>query len=118
MADVTCRAVQTFMDVWIARGKDPAELAATTQYTLDYLKDKNNRITWAEFVAIGRSVREHCQLDDGDLIEVGRGAFKNGPLRVVMSLGRVLGEPARFYKWMQRGNTMLFANMTSDVVEH
>jgi len=117
MADVTCRAVQTFMDVLRDRGIDPQRLAETTRYPPEYFKDKNNRITWAEFVAMGKSMRELAQLSDADLVEVGRGAFKSGPLRVVMSLGRVLGEPARFYKWMQRGNAMLFANMTSTVVD-
>jgi signal transduction histidine kinase len=117
MSDVTCKAVHTFLDVVAENGVDPAQLAALTPYSLHYLRDKNNRITWAEFVAIGRSMRQLCGLSDSDLEEVGTRAFKRGPLRVVMSLGRVLGEPAKFYKWMQRGNSMLFANMSSTVEE-
>jgi signal transduction histidine kinase len=115
MSDVTCKAAQTFLDAASSRGIDPRRIAQQTKYSLEFLRNSNNRITWAEFVEIGRTTRQVCNFSDDDLEHVGRGAFKSGPLRVVMSVGRVLGDPARFYKWMQRGNAMLFANMTSSV---
>ncbi len=115
MSDVTCKAVQTFLDVAKARGIDPMLLTEGLGYSNEFLRDKNNRIKWADFVTIGSRMRQVCNLRDEDLEEVGRGVFKSGGLRFVMSLARVLGDPARFYKWMQRGNNMLFANMKSQV---
>ncbi len=115
MSDVTCKAVQTFLDVAKERGVEPALLTEGLGYSTEFLSDKNNRIKWADFVTIGNRMRELCQLDDADLEEVGRGVFKSGGLRFVMSLARVFGDPSRFYKWMQRGNNMLFANMKSQV---
>ncbi len=118
MSDVTCKAVDTCFELLEARGVDPSRLAAGSPYTLAFLRDKDNRIPWADFVALNRATRELAGLSDDDLIEFGRAVFKKGPLRLVMSLARVLGEPARFYQWMQRGNKMLFANMQSRVVTH
>ncbi len=115
MSDVTCKAVQTFLDVAQERGVEPALLTEGLGYSPEFLSDKNNRIKWADFVTIGNRMRDLCQLEDADLEEVGRGVFKSGGLRFVMSLARVFGEPSRFYKWMQRGNNMLFANMKSQV---
>jgi signal transduction histidine kinase len=115
MSDVTCKAVQTFLDVAKARGVEPALLTDGLGYSSEFLRDKNNRIKWADFVTIGNRMRQACNLKDEDLEEIGRGVFKTGGLRFVMSLARVLGDPARFYKWMQRGNNMLFANMKSQV---
>jgi signal transduction histidine kinase len=115
MSDVTCKAVQTFLDVAKERGVEPALLTEGLGYSNEFLRDKNNRIKWADFVTIGTRMREACRLHDEDLEEIGRGVFKSGGLRFVMSLARVLGDPARFYKWMQRGNNMLFANMKSEV---
>jgi signal transduction histidine kinase len=116
MSDVTCKAVHTYMDLVESRGVAPARLAAQIGYPLDFLRDKNNRIPWSVFVEVGKQSRALCNLTDRDLEEFGRGVFKSGPLRLVMSLARVLGDPARFYTWMQRGNKMLFANMQSTVV--
>jgi hypothetical protein len=106
VSDVTCKAVESCFELCQAHGVAASALAATTPYSLAFLRDKDNRIPWADFVAINRATR------------VGRAVFKKGPLRLVMSLARVLGEPARFYQWMQRGNRMLFANMSSRVVTH
>jgi len=67
MSDVTCKAAHTFLDVLAERGVDPALLAARTNHSLEFLREKNNRITWAEFVHIGRVTRELCALEDADL---------------------------------------------------
>jgi signal transduction histidine kinase len=115
MSDVTCKAVQTFLDVAKSRGVEPALLTDGLGYSQEFLRDKDNRIKWADFVTIGTRMREQCHLEDEDLEEIGRGVFKSGGLRVVMSLARIFGDPSRFYKWMQRGNNMLFANMKSQV---
>jgi signal transduction histidine kinase len=117
MSDVTCKAVHTFLDIAKAHGAEPARVVEG-MYPLAYVLDKNNRVPWADFVEIGRRMRRICGLSDAELEEAGREVFKNGPLRLVMSLARVLGDPARFYQWMQRGNRMLFANMQSFVVSH
>ncbi len=115
MSDVTCKAVHTFLDVAKSRGVEPALLTEGLGYSAEFLRDKTNRIRWADFVTIGTRMRQVCQLRDEDLEEIGRGVFKSGGLRFVMSLARVFGDPARFYKWMQRGNNMLFSNMYSEV---
>lgn len=115
MSDVTCKAVHTFLDVAKSRGVEPALLTDGLGYSTEFLRDKTNRIRWADFVTIGTRMRQVCQLRDEDLEEIGRGVFKSGGLRFVMSLARVFGDPARFYKWMQRGNNMLFSNMYSEV---
>ncbi|MEZ4360364.1 MAG: ATP-binding protein [Kofleriaceae bacterium] len=115
MSDVTCKAVQPYFDVAKAHGVEPAALIGGMPYSAEFLRDKNNRISWRDFVEIGQKTRERCALGDADLEQIGRNVFKSGGMRVIMSLARVLGEPARFYKWMQRGNNMLFANMTSEV---
>src|SRR5262245_61953439 len=115
MSDVTCKAVHTFLDVARARGVEPALLTDGLGYSSEFLRDKNNRVRWADFVTIGARMREMCKLRDEDLEDIGRGVFKSGGLRFVMSLARVFGDPSRFYKWMQRGNNMLFANMKSQV---
>ena len=115
MSEVTCKAVQFFIDVSVERGVDPARLIEGMPYSIDFLRDKNNRISWADFVEIGRRTRALGRLTDRDLEQVGRSAFTRAPLRIVMSIARLFGDPARFYKWMQRGNTMLFSNMQSFV---
>jgi signal transduction histidine kinase len=115
MSDVSCKAVHAFLDVATARGVDPALLTDGLGYSSEFLRDKNNRVKWADFVTIGARMRQECHLADEDLEEIGRGVFKSGGLRFVMSLARVLGDPARFYKWWQRGNNILFANMQSQV---
>src|SRR5213075_2604218 len=99
MSDVTCKAVHTFLDIAKAHGADPARILEG-MYSLEYVLDKNNRVPWADFVEIGRRMRRVCGLTDADLEAAGREVFKSGPLRLVMSLARVLGEPARFYQWM------------------
>ncbi len=115
MADVTCKAVQLFLDVAKERGVEVAALTEGLGYSPEFFRDKSNRIPWQHFAEIGRRMRSQCNLSDDDLVEIGRGVFKSGALRFVMALARVFGEPVRFYKWMHGGNKMLFANMLSEV---
>jgi signal transduction histidine kinase len=118
MSDVSCKAVETCFVLLGGRGVAPERLADATPYTLAFLRDKDNRIPWSDFVAINRSMRELGGLRDEDLEHFGQSVFKKGPLRLAMSLARVFGDPARFYQWFARGNKMFFANVQSRVVVH
>lgn len=117
MPDVTCKAVQLFLDVAKARGVGLAELTDGLGYAPEFFRDKDNRISWEHFAEIGVRLRRLCELNDDDLVDIGRGVFKSGGLRFVMPLARIFGDPVKFYRWMHRGNKMLFANMVSEVEE-
>ena len=53
MSDVTCKAVQTFLQAAAGRGIDPRRIAQETKYSLEFLRNSNNRITLAEYVEVG-----------------------------------------------------------------
>src|SRR5205814_322491 len=79
-------------------------------HPLWFLRDGGNRISWAEFVELGRRLRTLGNLSDDDLIGIGKGAFKSTPLRFFMFLARLFATPMEFCKWFNKANATLFSN--------
>jgi signal transduction histidine kinase len=115
MSDVTCKAALVFLGEAERRGVELDDLLAGYPHSIVFLRNAENRITWKEFVQLGRRLRETCQLSDDDLVAIGKGVFKSKPLRFFMFVARLFAAPPKFYQWVQKANTTLFANMRSTV---
>ena len=115
MSDVTCKAALVFLGEAERRGLDLRSMLSGYPHSLDYLRNGENRISWKEFVQLGRLLRAKGQLTDADLVEIGKGVFKSKPLRFFMFVGRLFAAPPKFYEWVQKANGTLFANMRSTV---
>src|SRR3954463_9034068 len=107
MSDVTCKAALVFLGEAERRGVELDDLLAGYPHSIAFLRNAENRITWKEFVQLGRRLREICQLSDDDLVAIGKGVFKSKPLRFFMFVARLFAAPPKFYQWVQKANTTL-----------
>ncbi|HEU4613546.1 MAG TPA: HAMP domain-containing sensor histidine kinase, partial [Kofleriaceae bacterium] len=71
-----------------------------TSVTPERLRNKKERIDWADFCAIKRNLRPH--FTDDELVEVGRSYLRTPGLRFAFVIARLLLSAMDFYRWFSK----------------
>lgn len=93
------------MDVFFRRLEqkniDAERLIVGTSSSLSTLRNKDERISWAEFAALMRNAGRI--LGDEELVAIGRSYFGSPMIRFISVIARLLFSPMEFYRWMNQG---------------
>jgi signal transduction histidine kinase len=98
--EVSCRIFEIFEEPLAAKGL-PAELmVAHTGVSLARLRNKKERIAWAEFAQVMNNLRPH--FTDDEFRELGRTHMRSPSLRFAFIVGRLLFSVMDFYRWVNK----------------
>lgn len=98
MKEVSCRVFEIFFRPLAAKEVPAAKLVEGTALTLDILKSKDERIDWADFVAVLRNIGR--VFDEKELVEIGRMHLRSPMTRFAFVIARLLFSPMEFYAWL------------------
>ncbi len=114
MNEVSSKVFALFMRPLAAKGIAAEEMVKGTTVTLATLRNKNQRVDWADHCAIMRNLRAH--FTDAEFRQIGRAYLQSPGLRFMFVLARVLLTPMGFYRWMnkprQGGGNQMFSCVT------
>ncbi|HET9624705.1 MAG TPA: ATP-binding protein [Kofleriaceae bacterium] len=116
MNEVSCRIFEIFEQPLEAKGLSPELMVANTGVSLARLRNKKERIAWAEFAQVMHNLRPH--FSDDEFRELGRTHMRSPSLRFAFVIGRLLFSVMDFYRWFNKpregiGN-QLFTCVISD----
>jgi signal transduction histidine kinase len=100
MNEVSCRVMSVFFKPFAARKIPLDEMVTGTSVTVARLRDKNERIDWADVLTIMANVRRH--FDEAELLEIGRQYFRAPALRFLFVVARMLFTPMEFIRWINK----------------
>ena len=100
MREVSSRVFQIFFKPLAARGIPLDTMVKGTRVSLATLRDKTERIDWADHNAIMANLRPH--FTDEDLREIGRSYFRDPALRFMGVIARLRFTPMAFYHWVNK----------------
>ena len=113
MREVSCRAVEPFLQAADRRGIARTDLTRGVGYALSHLEDRHERIDWDAFRRFMANVRSH--FDERALTQIGADGVRSSGARAFSLIGRTLFSAGGFYRWLLTsgglGNQM-FSNMT------
>ncbi len=97
MKEVSSKAFALFFKALERKGVPAETMVAGTKVTLAQLKNKNDRIDWADLLGIMNNLRPH--FTDDEYIELGRQHLRNPMLRFVFVVARLRFTPMGFFRW-------------------
>jgi signal transduction histidine kinase len=97
MREVSCRVFDVVFRGLRRKGIEPNVLTAGTAVSIDTLRNKHDRIDWADYVAIMRNARNI--FSDDEYVEMGASFFRSPFVRPVAVIARFLFDPLAFYRW-------------------
>jgi signal transduction histidine kinase len=112
--EVSCRVFDIFFEPLRQKGVPAAKMVEGTTVSLATLRDKKERIDWADFCRIMSNLRPH--FTDAEFIELGHSYFRAPTLRFAFAVARVLLSPMGFYRWLNKPREGVGNQMFSCVV--
>jgi len=109
MREVSSRVFQIFFKPLAAKGIPLDKMVEGTNVSLATLRDKTERIDWADHIAVMQNVRRY--FSDEELRDVGRSYFQSPALRFLFVIARLRFTPMGFYQWVNQprdANNQLF----------
>ena len=100
MKDVSCKAFDLVLAALEPKGITAAQMVEGTSLTVAHIKNKRERVDWAEFAAFMARARPH--FTDDEYIEIGRKYLRQPALRFVFVIARMLMSPLDFYRWFSK----------------
>ncbi|HVV87555.1 MAG TPA: ATP-binding protein [Kofleriaceae bacterium] len=100
MKEVSSRIFSVFLKPLAAKGIAPETMVAGTEVTLARLRNKQERIDWAECCAIMRNLSVH--FTEAEYREIGRSYFRSPGLRFAFVIARLMLTPMGFYRWINK----------------
>src|SRR5687768_893567 len=100
MKEVSCRVLDIFFRDLKRRRLSPQLLAIGSGYSVDHLRNKNERIEWASFVRIMTNASQIWSKED--CIRLGGAFFQNPLMRPFSLIARILFTPKAFYFWVTK----------------
>jgi signal transduction histidine kinase len=95
--EVSCGVFDVFMRPLAQKGVALASVVRGTSVPVDKLRDKRQRIDWAEFVAIMANLRPH--FTDDEYVQIGRSFMHSSALRFAFVVARLVLSPIDMYRW-------------------
>lgn len=100
MSEVSCRVFECLERPLVTKGVPLENIVKGTNVSVAKLKDKKERISWAEFVAIMKNVRPH--FTDEEYVACGRSYMSTSGLRFAFVIARLALTPIAVYRWMNQ----------------
>src|SRR5688500_12869312 len=82
------------------KGVSAASILAGAGVSLVQLRDKKERIDWAQFVAVMRNMRPH--FTDEELVALGRAFMHSKALSFAFVVARLVFSPIDIYRWSNK----------------
>ena len=100
MNEVSCKALSMVWPALARKGIPIERVLAGTGLTVQRMHDRNERIDWAQFVAVMKQLRPH--FSDPEYVELGREFLRTPSLRFALTIARLLFSAMDFYRWMNK----------------
>ena len=113
MREVSCRAIDPFLQAADRHGVPREKLAEGLSYSLAHLENRHEYVEWDTFRAF---MANACRFwDDQTLTRIGAEGLREGAgFRSFALIGRTLASPSGFYRWLLASGGMgnqMFSNM-------
>ena len=100
MNEVSCKVFEILIEPLAAKRVSVEDLVEGTGVSPARLRDKKERIDWADYVAIMRNVRPH--FSDEEYRELGRSYMRSPGLRFAFVIARLVFSPLDIYRWFNK----------------
>ncbi len=97
MKEVSCKAFEIFYKPLEKKRVELGSVLTGTALTVETVRDKNERVSWADFCTIMRNLRPH--FSDDEFVEMGRSHLRGPVLRFIGVVARLRFNPIGFYRW-------------------
>ena len=97
MKEVSCKVFEIFFRPLARKGISANRMIEGTGLALDTLRDKHERVTWGDFLAVMNNLRSH--FTDDEYLDMGRMHLRGPVLRFIFVVGRLRFTPIGFYRW-------------------
>ncbi|HEY4243022.1 MAG TPA: ATP-binding protein [Kofleriaceae bacterium] len=99
-SEVSVKIFDAYASALERKGLTYDDLVEGTGVTVARLRDRKERIAWAELCAIHANLRRH--FTDEEWIEVGRRYMRSPGIRFALSVARLLYSPMDFFRWLNK----------------
>ena len=100
MNEVSCKVFGVFWDALETKRVPDDVVVAGTGVEIGKLRDKRERIDWAQFAAVMRNLRPY--FSDDEYIELGREYLRAPGLKFAFVIARLALSPMDFYRWFSK----------------
>jgi len=114
MNEVSCKVFEILTTPLEERGVSIEQMVAGTSVSVARLRDKKERISWSDYVAIMRNVRPY--FTDDEYVELGRSYMRSPGVRFVFVIARLLFAPIDLYRWFSKPRAGVGNQMFSCIV--
>jgi signal transduction histidine kinase len=98
--EVSCKVFGTFFEPLQAKGVALETMVEGTTISVARLRDKKERMDWAEMCQILKNVHPH--FTDEERLQLGRNYLRSPGMRFGMVIARLMFQPMDFYRWMNK----------------
>jgi signal transduction histidine kinase len=97
MKEVSCRVLEIFFRPLAAKSIPAETLVVGTDLDVRVLLDKNERLSWGDFVIVMRNIGR--AFDEDELMQIGRTLLQSPMMRFASVVARMLFSPMELYDW-------------------
>ncbi len=116
MKEASCKALDVFFWQLSKKGLPPEVLVEGTGYSVQHLRNKNERIEWEAFLRFMRNAGRVWSNEE--LVEVGKAFFDSQYIRPVAVVARLLSSATDVYRWIFEKSKGVGDQMFAGVIQN